>query len=101
MEKAEIHSIEAMRLKYHHRWAGHVSRMEEHRLPKVALYGEMSTVHEEIGGPISAIRTVSRRPSPHVMLTLYAGQAWLLTVMHGAIRSSKWSTSLKKTEEMH
>ena len=29
------------------RWAGHVSRMEDHHLPKVALHGELSTGHRE------------------------------------------------------
>ena len=33
------------------RWAGHVSRMEDHRLPKVKLYGELSTGHRDKGAP--------------------------------------------------
>ena len=35
------------------------------------------------------------------MLTLNAGQTWQRTVMPGAIRTSKLSPSLNKTEEMH
>ncbi|XP_063614375.1 uncharacterized protein LOC134787527 [Penaeus indicus] len=50
-EQAEISSIEAMLLKSQLCWAGHVSRMEEHRLPKIALYGELSTGHRDRGAP--------------------------------------------------
>ncbi|XP_076061594.1 uncharacterized protein LOC143037342 [Oratosquilla oratoria] len=51
LERAETPSIEAMLLKYQLRWAGHVSRMEDHRLPKIVLYGELSTGHRERGAP--------------------------------------------------
>ena len=33
------------------RWAGHVSRMEVHRLPKIVLYGKLSTGHRDRGAP--------------------------------------------------
>ena len=51
LEQAEITSIEAMLLKSQLRWAGHVSRMEDNRLPKIALYGELSTGHRDRGAP--------------------------------------------------
>jgi len=44
-------SIEAMLLKAQLRWAGHVSRMENHRLPKITLYGELSFGHRDRGAP--------------------------------------------------
>ena len=55
LEQAEISSIEAMLLKYHLRLAGHVSRMEDYRLPKIAMYGELLT-DEELRG--NATKTV-------------------------------------------
>ena len=34
------------------RWAGHVSRKEDHRLPKITInYGERSTDHRDRGAP--------------------------------------------------
>ena len=51
LEQAEIPSIEAMLFKYQLRWAGHVSRLKDHRLSKIALYGELSTGHRESGAP--------------------------------------------------
>ena len=40
-----------MILKYQLRWAGHVSRMEDHRLPKIVMFGELSSGHRERGAP--------------------------------------------------
>ena len=51
LKKAEIQSIEAMILKTQLRWAGHVSRMEDHRLPKITLFGELSSGQRNRGAP--------------------------------------------------
>ena len=51
LEQAEVSSIEAMILKYQLRWAGHVSRLEDHRLPKIVLFGELSSGHRDRGAP--------------------------------------------------
>jgi len=51
LKKADIPSIEAMILKSQLRWAGHVSRMEDHRLPKITLFGELSSGHRNRGAP--------------------------------------------------
>ena len=47
LEMAKFTSTEAMLLKIQLRWAGHVSRLEEHRLPNNILYGELSTGHRD------------------------------------------------------
>ena len=51
LEWADITSIETMLLKTKLRWAGHVSRMEEYRLSKIILYGELSSGLRNRGAP--------------------------------------------------
>ena len=51
LEQAEITSIEVILLKSQLRWSGHVSRMDDHRLPKIALYGKLSIGHRNRGAP--------------------------------------------------
>ena len=43
LEWADITSIKVMLLKIQLHWAGYVSRMADHRLPKIILYGELSS----------------------------------------------------------
>ncbi|XP_068240784.1 uncharacterized protein [Palaemon carinicauda] len=42
-EKANLTSIEAMIMKHHFRWSGHVMHMEDTRLPKKILFSELNT----------------------------------------------------------
>ena len=51
LDKAGISSIEAMIIKQQLRWAGHVSRMEQNRLPKRILYGQLASGHRNRGAP--------------------------------------------------
>ncbi|KAK3531334.1 hypothetical protein QTP70_018133 [Hemibagrus guttatus] len=51
LEKTEVISIKAMLLKTQLHWAGHVSRMEENRLPKIVLYSELNTGQHDKGAP--------------------------------------------------
>lgn len=50
LERAEI-IIEALLLKSQLCWVGLVARIENHRLPKIILYGELSSGHHNVGGP--------------------------------------------------
>lgn len=61
LEQAGITSIEAMLLKNQLRWAGHVSRMEDHRLPKIALYGELASGHRDRGAPKKRYKDTLRK----------------------------------------
>ena len=51
LEQAGVPCIETMLIQHQLRWAGHVSRMEDHRLPKMVLFGELSSGHRQRGAP--------------------------------------------------
>ena len=59
LEKAKISCIETLLLKSQLRWAGHVTRMQDYRLPKIALYGELSSGHREVGAPKKRYKELS------------------------------------------
>ena len=61
LEMAKVTSIEAMLIKTQLRWAGHVFRMEDHRLPKTILYEELSTGHRYNVAPRKICKETSKR----------------------------------------
>ena len=66
LEMAMVTSIEALLLKIQLRWAGHVYMMENHRLPKVILYGELSTGHRDKGAPRKRYNDTFEKVSRHM-----------------------------------
>ena len=50
-ERTNCDSIEAMLLKSCLRWTGHVIRIEDHRIPKQLLFGELEQGHRRQGRP--------------------------------------------------
>ena len=50
-ERTSCFSIEAMLLKPCLRWTGHVIKMEDHRIPKRLLFGELEKGHRKQGRP--------------------------------------------------
>ena len=51
LERAGLPSIVTVLMQTQLRWAGHVARMEDHRLPKQLLFGELSEGKRKVGGP--------------------------------------------------
>ena len=49
--RAGIDSIETIIVERHLRWAGHVRRMPENRLPRRIYYGELAGGRRHVGGP--------------------------------------------------
>ena len=51
LKRTGITSTEAMLLKSRLQWARYVSRMEDHHLPKIIMYGVLATGHRHVGAP--------------------------------------------------
>ena len=51
LEEAQLPSIESILLKQQLRWAGHVARMEDSRMPKAVFFGELKTGKRNRGAP--------------------------------------------------
>ena len=58
LEQAEMKGIEAMLMKLQLHWAGHVLWMDDHRLPKQCLYGEIEDHKRSAGGQKKRFKNV-------------------------------------------
>ena len=107
LERADITSIEAMLLKIQLRWAGHVARMEDHRLPKIILYGELSSGLRNRGAPNKRYKDTLKKSLgacniSHLEWNTLAEDrgTWRRTVSKAAssIESSRWSAIEEKRQ---
>ena len=112
LERADITSIKAMFLKIQLRWAGHVSRMEDHRLPKIILQGELSSGLRNRGAPKKRYKDtlkkvpwcVQHQPSwvdypcrrPRHMASHYKQSCLLLRILPEACHRGKTSEEEKQ-----
>jgi transcription termination factor 2 len=61
LQKANMLSVEAMLLARQLRWIGHVSRMEDSRMPKAVFYGELCQGKRDRGAPRKRFKDQLRR----------------------------------------
>ena len=95
LQQAGITSVEAMLMKTQLRWAGHVSRMEDHRLPKIVLYGELSTGHRDRGAPKKRYKDSLKKSLSTCHID--SGQPLLLTEGLGDMPFTSQSPPLRAT----
>lgn len=61
LERAEMQSVEEMLTTCQLRWTGHVTRMEDSRLPKAVFYGELKEGSRKVGAPRLRYKDVFKR----------------------------------------
>ena len=92
LKQVEITRIEAMLLQMLLRWAGHISQMEDHRLPKIALHGSAVLC---MGPQGSGTKATWKSPWAIATSTTTSGLCLLLTVRPGDTSSTRLSPPLK------
>ena len=108
LKQAGVTSTQAMLLKSQLRWAGHVSRMEDHCLPKITLYGEHSTGHHNRGAPKKCYKDCLKKSlnachiDHHQWSTLAADhKTWRHTITSAisSFENTRRATLVEKTTE--
>ena len=64
LERASLPSVHTMLQKCQVRWAGHVYRMSDERIPKQLLYGELANGKRSVGGQRKRFKDISCNPRP-------------------------------------
>jgi len=87
LQRAQMTSLEAMLIKAQLRWSGHVLRMDDSRLPKCVLYGELSSGKRHPGGQYLRYKDSLKRPlnKCNIGLTDWEEQASYRSVCRGII----------------
>ena len=70
LDMAESTSIEAVILKSRLRWVGHVIRMEDNRLPKQLMFGELASGKRKQGRPLKRFKDRVKSSMSHSEITL-------------------------------
>ena len=93
LRRANSESIHAMLLRSRLRWAGHIYRMSDSRLPKRLLYGELSSGERSVGRPKKRFKDTLKESLghcgvPHSSWEETAGDrpAWRAIVKTGVAR---------------
>ena len=96
LERAGMPSMFALLTQRRLRWLGHVRRMEDGRIPKDLLYGELTTGTRPIGRPILRYKDVCRRDTTTSDINTATWEAtatdrssWRQTVKAGVQRSDR------------
>ena len=88
LERSNCVSIQAMLMRQQLRWTGHICRMEDNRLPKLMLYGELTTGYRSRGGQRKRFKDQLKKSLVHCHLDV---DTWETL----ALDRSSWRSSTK------
>ena len=75
LEEAQLPSIESILLKHQLRWAGHVARMDDSRMPKAVLFGELKSGKRNLGAPKKRFKDQLKKQLSQADIPLSSWQA--------------------------
>ena len=93
LRRAGLHSIEATLANSQLRWAGHVARMHENRIPRMVFYGELADGTRRAGGQKLRYKDVAKR---HMKVMNVNVNDWEVLAAY----RSKWRTTLHTRREV-
>ena len=89
LDRARLTNLQAILQRTQLRWAGHVVRMPEHRLPKAAMFGELASGHRIRGAPRKTYRAQLKKTIRTCNLNMHH---WT----HDAADRGKWRNLIFK-----
>ena len=95
---AELTGIEAMLNQAQLRWLGHVTRMDDSRLPKQLFHAELSTGKRHKGGQRKGTKTCWNRPSRPAISQLTSGKPWPRTGRPGGQLHARAQSTLREAD---
>ena len=110
LDRANLTSIESLLLKAQLRWAGHVIRMEDHRIPRQLMYGELQKGSRKRGRPKLRFKDTLKRNlswckiQPRELESSAAVRSsWRTTISKAAIQfeNSRRQVQAEKREKRH
>ena len=96
LERANLPSVITMMRKAQIRWAGHVSRMADSRIPKQLFYGQLKNGQRKIGAPRKRYKNYSKSNPKDFNIDVTAWEkaasdrpAWRRLISNGALLSEE------------
>ena len=96
LNQANMTSIHSLLCQRRLRWLGHVHRMEDGRIPKDILYGELASGHRPVGRPVLRFKDVCKRDLKAAEINL---SSWKEYASNRDDWRSKVKDCVKKNEE--
>ena len=103
LERANLPSVITMMRKAQIRWAGHVSRMADSRIPKQLFYGQLKNGQRKIGAPRKRYKNYSKSNPKDFNIDVTAWEkaasdrpAWRRLISNGALFSEENAAKLKR-----